>query len=252
MMLEVKDLRCGYGGPDVVQGVSFALREGEKLCVLGPNGSGKTTLLRAVAGLLPRRGQVLLDGTDAAALPRRELARRVALMSQLSPVYFSYTVYETVMLGRYPHRKGGLLDRDSEADRAAVRESLERVGLWEHRDRPVTELSGGQLQRVFLARAFAQDPAVILLDEPTNHLDLKYQLELTESLRAWTARPGRCAVGVFHDISLALAFADSALLLQDGRTRYLGPADALDRQTLAQVYDMDVAGYMRAALRRWE
>lgn len=252
MMLKVKDLRCGYGGPDVVQGVSFALREGEKLCVLGPNGSGKTTLLRAVAGLLPRRGQVLLDGTDAAALPRRELARRVALMSQLSPVYFSYTVYETVMLGRYPHRKGGLLDRDSETDRAAVRESLERVGLWEHRDRPVTELSGGQLQRVFLARTFAQDPAVILLDEPTNHLDLKYQLELTESLRAWTARPGRCAVGVFHDISLALAFADSALLLQDGRTRYLGPADALDRQTLAQVYDMDVAGYMRAALRRWE
>ncbi len=252
MMLEVKDLCCGYGGRDVVRGVSFGLAQGEKLCVLGPNGSGKTTLLRAVAGLLPRRGQVLLDGTDAAALPRRELARRVALMSQLSPVYFSYTVYETVMLGRYPHRKGGLLDRDSEADRAAVRESLERVGLWAHRDRPVTELSGGQLQRVFLARAFAQDPAVILLDEPTNHLDLKYQLELTESLRAWTARPGRCAVGVFHDISLALAFADRVLLLQDGLVRYLGPADALDRQTLTQVYDVDVAGYMRATLKRWE
>ena len=252
MILEVKDLSCGYGGPDVIRNVSFSLHEGERLCVLGPNGCGKTTLLRAVAGLLPRRGQVLLQGADAAALPRRELARRVALMSQLSPVYFSYTVYETVMLGRYPHRKGGLLDRDSDADRQAVRESLERVGLWPERDRPVTELSGGQLQRVFLARVFAQDPAVILLDEPTNHLDLKYQVELTESLRAWTARPGRCAVGVFHDISLALAFADTALVMCGGDVRYLGPAAALDRELLNQVYDMDVAGYMRSALKRWE
>ncbi len=252
MILDVKDLFCGYGGPDVVQGVSFSLAEGERLCVLGPNGCGKTTLLRAIAGLLPRRGQVLLDGADAACLPRRALARKVALMSQLAPVYFSYTVYETVMLGRYPHRKGGLLDRDSDADRSAVRESLERVGLWQARDRAVTELSGGQLQRVFLARVFAQDPEVILLDEPTNHLDLKYQVELTESLRAWTARPGRGAVGVFHDISLALVFADRVLLMQDGQVRYLGPAAALDRDLLGRVYGMDVAGYMRATLKRWE
>ncbi len=252
MMLQARGLTCGYGGPAVVRDVSFDLGEGERLCVLGPNGCGKTTLLRALAGLLPYSGQVLVCGADAKGLSRRELSLRVGMMSQLSPVYFAYTVYETVMLGRYAHQSGGLLERESEDDRRAVRRSLERTGLWPLRDRLITHLSGGQLQRVFLARTFAQEPAVILLDEPTNHLDLKYQAELTESLRDWSAREGRGVVGVFHDISLALDFADRVLLMRDGTILSQTPAAAVERRTLSRIYDMDVGAYMQKLLGRWQ
>ncbi len=252
MMLQAENIICGYGGVPVVRGVSFSAAEEERVCILGPNGCGKTTLLRALAGLLPYEGTVRLRGDDARGLSRRELSRRVGLMSQLAPVYFSYTVYETVMMGRYARHERSLLDREDEADRRAVRESLERTGLWPLRDRLVTELSGGQLQRAFLARTFAQDPAVILLDEPTNHLDLKYQAELTDSLRAWSEQGGRCVLGVFHDMNLALGFAQRVLLMQDGTILADSPADRVDRGLLDRLYGMDVAGYMRESLRRWE
>ena len=156
------------------------------------------------------------------------------------------------MLGSYAHHRGGLLAAESEADRKAVEDSLGLTGVWDLRDRPVTELSGGQLQRVFLARAFAQEPQAILLDEPTNHLDLRCQAELIDSLRSWAARPGRCVVGVFHDINLALAFADTALLLDRGAVSAYARTEDLDLSLLDGLYGMDVRSYMRQALRRWE
>ena len=250
-MLNVEHLTCGYGGAPVVKDVSFRVREGERLCILGPNGCGKTTLLRALAGLLPCRGTVGLSGVDLRFLPARQRAKKLALMSQLSPAAFDYTVYETVMLGRYAHRRGGPLSGESEADRRAVEDSLNLTGVWELRGRLVTELSGGQLQRVFLARAFAQEPQVILLDEPTNHLDLRCQAQLTDSLRGWSERPGRCVVGVFHDINLALAFAGSVLLLDRGGVLAHERVEDLDLSLLDGLYGMDVRGHMRAALKRW-
>ncbi len=253
ILLQAEHITCGYGGQPVIKDISLAVGQGERLCILGPNGCGKTTLLRALAGLLPYEGSVTVGGADARSLSRRELACRVGLMSQLAPVYFAYTVYETVRMGRYARqRRRGLLDRDDEADRQAVRDSLERTGLWPLRDRLITELSGGQLQRVFLARTFAQDPAVVLLDEPTNHLDLQYQAELTDSLRAWSAREGRCVVGVFHDLSLALSFADRVLVMEEGAALAQCPAEDLDRSLLDRVYGMDVTGYMRKLLDRWQ
>ena len=251
MMLNVEHLTCGYGGPPVVKDVSFRVEEGEKLCILGPNGCGKTTLLRALAGLLPCRGTVEMAGVDLRSLPARQRARKLALMSQLSPAAFDYTVYETVMLGRYAHQRGGLLPAESEHDRKAVEDSLTLTGTWELRDRPVTELSGGQLQRVFLARAFAQEPQAILLDEPTNHLDLRCQVELIDSLRSWASRPGRCVVGVFHDINLALSFADTVLLLDRGSVLAYERMEDFDLSLLDGLYGMDVRGHMKTTLQRW-
>ena len=250
-MLKAEHLTCGYGGPPVVKDVSFRVREGEKLCILGPNGCGKTTLLRALAGLLPCEGTVELAGAGLRKLPARQRAQKLALMSQLSPVAFDYTVYETVMLGRYAHQRGGLLAGESEADRKAVEESLALTGTWELRDRMVTQLSGGQLQRVFLARTFAQEPQAILLDEPTNHLDLRYQVELIDSLRTWVDCPGRCVVGVLHDINLALAFADTVLLLDRGSVLAYERMENFDLSLLDGLYGMDVRGHMKAALQRW-
>lgn len=250
-MLRIEHLSCGYGGPPIVQDVSFQVNEGEKLCILGPNGCGKTTLLRALAGLLPSSGSMELMGSNLHILPIRQRARKLALMSQFSPASFDYTVYETVMLGRYAHQAKGLLAKENAADRRAVEESLRLTGTWDLREHLVTKLSGGQLQRVFLARTFAQEPQVILLDEPTNHLDLRYQVELIESLKTWSSAEGRCVVGVFHDMNLALSFADTVLLLNHGQIQNCSKLEDFDLSLLDELYSMDVRGHMVNSLQRW-
>ncbi|MGI6200733.1 MAG: ABC transporter ATP-binding protein [Christensenellales bacterium] len=253
-MIELIGVSAGYDGQDVLHGLDFALPEGQNLCILGPNGCGKTTLLRAIAGLLPFAGDIRIDGRSVKDMGRKRLAAKVALMSQVSGAFFgSYCVAETVAMGRYLHGKGGWFAGQRRQDRAAVADCLAATGLTDLADRPIGELSGGQLQRVFLARALAQQPSVILLDEPTNHLDLKYQTELIAYLKDWSAQPGHTVVGVLHDINLALELADQGLFLKDGRLAAAGPLDeVVTPALLRRVYDMDVAGYMRRALTRWE
>lgn len=250
-MLRIEHLSCGYGGPPIVKDISFHVKEREKLCILGPNGCGKTTLLRAMAGLLPSSGNLMLMNHDLHRMPVKERAKKLALMSQFSPATFDYTVYETVMLGRYAHQSRGMLTGESDADRRAVEESLRLTGTWDLREHLVTRLSGGQLQRVFLARTFAQEPQVILLDEPTNHLDLRYQVELIESLKTWANAEGRCVVGVFHDMNLALSFADTLLLLNHGQIEHCCRLKEFDLSLLDKLYSMDVRGYMIKSLQRW-
>lgn len=251
-MLKVEKLSCGYGGEPVVRDISFTLSEGQRLVLLGPNGCGKTTLLRAVTGLLPSAGLLELDGRDLRSLSARERGRKMAMLTQMSGTGFAFTVWETVLMGRYPHLGRGVFASPSAGDRRIAEDCLKGLGLWAERDRPITELSGGQLQRVLLARTFAQTPEIILLDEPTNHLDLKVQVELVEQLKDWSSRPGRAAVGVFHDLDLALSFADTVLLMDRGRAVYLGGADRLDPALLSRVFGMDVPAYMRASRERWE
>ncbi len=255
-MLEVRDVRCGYdsgrGREEVLHGISLSIRKGERLYITGPNGCGKTTLLRCIAGLLPFRGTIELGGRDIRRIPRKELARQTGILSQISSVYFPYTVFDTVALGRYAHIQG-VFGQLSPEDRAFAEQCLERVGLAELRNRPISELSGGQLQRVFLARLFAQDPELILLDEPTNHLDLKYQLELLEYVTAWSQEAGKTVVGVLHDLNLVCAFASQVALMNQGRILALGaPDDALSGELLQECYQIDVRSWMLQSLSNWK
>lgn len=251
-LLTVEHLSCGYGKTTVIHDLSFQVRAGERLCILGPNGCGKTTLLRALAGVLSWEGRVEADGLLLDQTSPKQRAKKIALMSQFSQTAFDYTVYEAVMMGRYAHQSGFPFSAETEADRAAVEEALRIADVWELREQPVTKLSGGQLQRVFLAKVFAQSPQIILLDEPANHLDLRSQAELIESLRNWTSDGERCVLGVFHDISLALSFADTALLLDQGSMLAGGPVEELDLSLLDGLYGMDVRGYMKTLLGRWD
>jgi iron complex transport system ATP-binding protein len=250
-MLELRDLYCGYGAGDVLRGISLKAERGEFLCLAGPNGCGKSTLLKAIARLLPFRGSIAVDGRETNAISRKELSLRIALLGQTSPLYFPYTVYDTVAMGRYAHRKSWFSGHGS-TDRAAIEEALAALGIDALREKPINELSGGQLQRVFLARTLAQNPRIILLDEPTNHLDLKHQIALLDHLAAWVKAGERTIIAVFHDLNLALRYSDTAALMAEGTIAAHGPAaEVFAGPALAELYGMDVGSFMRESLGKW-
>lgn len=252
-MIELKNLSAGYDGIDVIRNISLELDAGVNLCIVGPNGCGKTTLLKAIAGIIPIKGDVLIDGKSIKNMKRHEIAKEIAVMSQISSLYFSYTVFETVLLGRYLYMKDNLLKEPSNHDRAYVEKCLETVGMLGQRDKQIDTLSGGQMQRVFLARTLAQEPNIILLDEPTNHLDLKNQKELIDYLNEWSKENNHSVIGVFHDINQAMKLGDYVLVLEEGNAIALDkPEEIINKNLLNDVYEMDVADYMVDNLKKWE
>ena len=250
-MLAVRGLTCAYGDLKVLCDVNFTAKLQSKLLIVGPNGCGKTTLLKAIAGLIPYGGVVEIEGEDVSHFSRKARAKKVGLLSQISTIYFSYTVHETVMQGRYVHLADGIFKSVRKVDDEVVMRYLDMTGLQEFADKSIQTLSGGQLQRVFLARVFAQEPDIILLDEPTNHLDLKYQLELMAYLDEWVKKGRRLVVGVVHDMNLALSFADEILMLKDGRVLAQKQSESLDLELMNLTFDVDVMGYMQKSLKRW-
>jgi len=241
LQLRAEDLAFSYGGRDVLGGVSLALGPGELVGVLGPNGSGKTTLVRCLMGFLaPRRGRVTLGARDVADWPRRELARRLAVVPQEMPTDFPLLVRELVLLGRVPHLPARGLGFESAHDRAVAEAALADAALTELADRPLHQLSGGELRRAFIARALAQEPPILILDEPTSSLDLRHQLGILELLRR-RARAGAGILVVLHDLNLAASYCDRVVVLASGRVAAAGPPDvALDPAILSDVYGVDL------------
>ena len=223
-MMELRQLRAGYGEHMVLDGVDLALRPGEVLALLGPNGSGKSTLIRAALGLLPLTGgQVLIDGTDAAALSPRQRAQKAAYLPQTRPVP-NITALRMVLHGRFPHLT--YPRRFRQEDYAAAMAALEQADAACLARRPMPELSGGQRQRVYLAMALAQDAPTLFLDEPTAFLDVSHQLEVGR-LAGQLARQGKAVVLVLHDLPLALSTADRLAVLKGGRLLAVDRPEAL-------------------------
>lgn len=238
-ILTVKGITTGYREAPVIRDISFGVREGEFIGIIGPNGAGKSTLFKAVTRVLPLwRGRVTVGGQDIHRTGRRDLARRMAVVPQLLRP-FPYTVEEFVRMGRYPHRgRFGLMRA---ADQRIVREVLVLLELEEVRSARLNALSGGELQRVFLAQALAQEPEILLLDEPTAHLDIGHQARIMDIIKSASLRRGLTVVIILHDLNLAGAYCDTLLLMHRGGMYAQGDPDrVLTRAHVEQVYGVRV------------
>ncbi|GHH17884.1 ABC transporter ATP-binding protein [Streptomyces lanatus] len=238
--LSATGVTVAYDGVDVVHDASVTLRPGEVTVLVGPNGSGKSTLLRTLARLQrPRTATLVVDGSDGLALTPREFSRRVALLTQGRPTPGGLTVRDVVEFGRYPYRgRWGRADPDGPA---AVDRALAMTGVSELAERGAEHLSGGQLQRVWLAGCLAQQTGVLLLDEPTTYLDLRYQVELLDLVRDLADDHGIAVGAVLHDLDQAAALADRIVLLHEGRIVADGlPKDVLTAQRLTDVYGIRI------------
>jgi len=236
--LRFEGVAVRHGARDVLAGLDLALHPGEVLGLVGRNGAGKTTLLRLASGVLrPDAGTVRVEGDPVASLPRRELARRVAVVPQDTSIPFAFRALEVVMMGRSPHL--GALALESPADWARAREALARVGVGDLAERSVLTLSGGERQLVVVARALAQAARVLLLDEATAFLDLRHRARVLAVAREHAARAGGSALVVSHDLALAARACDRLALLAEGRIVAVGPpAEVLTGERVEQVFGL--------------
>ena len=251
-MLKAERVTVCCDGQVIVDDLSFALEAGQWLMLVGPNGAGKSTLIRAIAQGVPYTGSITLDGRDIRAYKPAQLAQRIGVLSQQHSVGYAYSVEEVVSLGRYAHTAGFLSGGDAEG-KARVEEALEMTGLAHLRRTSVLTLSGGELQRTFLAQVFAQNPQILMLDEPANHLDLVYQKHIFSLIGEWLKTPGRAVMSVVHDLSLARRYGTHALLMDHGQSVAQGTIpETLTGENLQAVYGMDVFGWMREMYAQWQ
>lgn len=240
LLLQVLDVEVVLEGQQILKDVHLRIGRGDFVGILGPNGSGKTTLLRTLArAITPHRGTVLLEGKNLQTLPTRKVAQKVAVVAQTEPIAFDFTVAELVSMGRNPYQSW--LGRLTQQDRQAVYQALQKTNLLGVMGRKIGTLSGGELQRVLLARALAQEPELLLLDEPTSHLDIAYQIELLTRIRELNRERALTVIAVLHDLSLASAFCDRLILMKGGQIVAMGiPEEVLQASLLQEVYGVEV------------
>ena len=232
-ILEARGLTADYGEGAVLQDVSFTVREGEFLGIAGPNGAGKSTLLRILAGLMaPATGDVLLDGRALDSYSPRRLARRVAVIFQQPPSPYDFTVFDMVAMGRMPYlaRWKPL----SAIDRQVIASAMDMTEITELRNRPFLELSGGEKQRVIIAKALAQEPSLLLLDEPSTHLDLHHQVAVFNILRRLNRSCRATILCITHDLTLGAQYIDRLLLLRRGCLLAEGSPDAIIQKEMME------------------
>jgi iron complex transport system ATP-binding protein len=239
VVLTIDGIDCSYGSVNVLKDVHFAVESGEFLGILGPNGSGKTTLLRSISRVLkPHKGTILIGDEDIYKMKTVEVAKQLAVVPQSTPVTFDFSSLEVVLMGRNPHMPR--FKMESKKDIAIARNSMELTRTWEFADRPVTELSGGEMQRVIIARALTQEPKILLLDEPTTHLDISNQLEIMDLIKRLCKTKKLLIIAVFHDFNLAARYCESIILLDDGKIVAVGKSnETLTSENVRKVFGVD-------------
>ena len=239
MKITTEQLQATLGGSHILKGVSIEVSGKDFVGIIGPNGSGKSTLLKSIYRVLtPQSGTVFLDGNALNSYKPKESARKMAVVAQHNYYNFEFSVQDVVLMGRAPHKKA--MDRDNADDYRIVREALEKVNMGGFAQRSFSTLSGGEQQRVILARALAQQTQCLILDEPTNHLDIKYQLQLMDTVRSLRLT----VVAAIHDLNIAAMYCNKLFVLQNGRIIAFGPPkQVLTREFIRQVYEVEAKLY---------
>lgn len=234
MKLKVNGIEFSYKSSPILRGISMELDRSEVLAVVGPNGAGKSTLIKCIDRILePKKGSILIDSLEVRRLARNELARRLGYVPQSGTQAFPATVFDVVLMGRRPHSGW----RDSDKDMEIVHRTLCTLGLDGIALHDFNELSGGQRQKVIIARALVQEPDVLLLDEPTSSLDIRHQLEVMSLMRRIVSEKGISAITAVHDLNLATKYADRAVMMKSGSIVAAGsPADVFTEENLRDVY----------------
>ena len=235
MNLSVKDLKVDIATKQIVKGISLSVNDNEFIGLIGPNGSGKSTLLKAIYRVLkPFSGSVFLDGKDMKDINPKTIAKNLAVVSQFNNINFDFKVIDIVLMGRSPHKS--LLESENKNDYTIATESLKKVGMDHYANRSFSSLSGGEKQRVILARALAQKPKILILDEPTNHLDIKYQIEILSLVKNLDI----CVLAALHDLTLASQYCHKLIVLKDGQIVTEGiPKEIVTSEMIKDVYDID-------------
>ncbi|MFX1293804.1 MAG: ABC transporter ATP-binding protein [Promethearchaeota archaeon] len=238
-MLKCEKIQFKYGTKLILDDISIQFKNGHLYGILGPNGSGKTTFIKILGGILKQNfGKVFINELDIKKLSIREMAKKLAIVNQSNTIEFDFTVSEIVRMGRFPHI--GRFSRESAEDKKIINEILHQFNLYELKDRNFNQLSGGEQQKVIIARAIAQQSKIILLDEPTSYLDINYQLEFMERLKNYVD-DGLIVVVVLHDVNLATQFCDKIILLNEGCIKAFGsPKEIITRDNIKSIYNIDV------------
>ena len=239
MKITTENIRVNFQAKEILKGISIETRDKELVGIIGPNGSGKSTLLKCIYRVLKAdSGAVYLDGEELYAMNAKSSAKKMAVVAQHNYYNFEFSVQDVVLMGRAPHKKA--MERDNADDYRIVREALEKVNMGGFAQRSFSTLSGGEQQRVILARALAQQTQCLILDEPTNHLDIKYQLQLMDIVRSLRLT----VVSAIHDLNIAAMYCNKLFVLQNGRIIAFGPPkQVLTREFIRQVYEVEAKLY---------
>lgn len=235
MKVQTKDISFRIGNKEILKNASFLAKSGQFVGIIGPNGSGKSSLLKNIYRFYrPDSGKVFLNDQDIAELSVKKTAKNLAVLHQESATNFEFSVKEIVLMGRAPHK--GLWESDTVKDEKIVQKALQKVGLWALQHRSITTLSGGEKQRVMLARALAQQAQVLILDEPTNHLDIHYQLQLMELIKTLE----NTVITALHDLNIAAQYCDQIYVMNQGKIQTNGtPEEVLTHTTLREIFHVN-------------
>ena len=247
-MIKAENLKFGYDSDDIIKGLNFEFGLGELVAIAGPNGAGKSTLLELICGnFKPQSGKVMLDSNPVTSYSHKQLASKLSVVRQEFIPPFGFTVYETVMMARTLHFD--MFGFETKNDQDVTKRCLEVTEILHLADRRLDQISGGERQRVFLARALAQETPVMLLDEPTSFLDMKHQVGIYDLLKKMQVEDGKTIVTIIHDINLARQYCDKVLLLGNGGEYILGqPEQIFNRENIKRFYDVDSVSGTAAGL----